>query len=173
MHTSHPSCVNRSANRSRHCNLDVQLPLGSSGGLQPSMRPRAFLRIRLWCFQALPKLLTAWRGPILLKTERNIQKDDSQQISAMLSPQPALYDPHKDTFMCCLKNGTPLAAEASGLINFPTPNTAQIKALGKATNPVQHMIPSPGIHQSFFWPLPFCWDAGDPPLSLLEHRRFW
>lgn len=85
-------------------------------------------------------------------------------------PQPALYDPHKDTFMCCLKNETPLAAEASGLINFPTPNSAQIKALGKATNPVQQMIPSAGLPQSF-WPLPVCWDAGDPPFSLLQHRR--
>lgn len=55
------------------------------------------------------------------------------------------------------------AAEACGLINFPTLNTAQIKALGKATNPVQQMmIASPGLHQSF-WPLPVLWDAGDPP----------
>lgn len=92
------------------------------------MRPRAFLRIRFWCFQALPKLLTAWRGPILLKTNRNRQNDDSHQVSAELSPQPALYDPHKDTFMCCLKNETPLAAQASGLINFPAPNSAEIKA---------------------------------------------
>lgn len=126
MHTSHPSCVNSSANRSRHCTLHVQL--GSSGGLQPSVRPRALLRIRLWCFQALPKLLTAWRGPILLKTNRKRQRDDSHQVSARLSPQTALYDPHRDTFMCCLKNETPLAAQASGLINFLTPNSAQIKA---------------------------------------------
>lgn len=152
MHTSHPSCVNRSANRSRSA-LEAGCPaasgsLGSSGGLQPSVRPRAFLRIRLWRFQALPKLLTAWRGPILAKTNKNRQKDDSHQVSAKLSPRPALYDPHKDTFMSCLKNETPLAAEASGLINFPTPNTAQIKAGGKATNPVQQMIPSSGIHQS-------------------------
>lgn len=168
MHTSHPSCVNRSANRSRHWGLQVQLPLGSSAGLQPSVRPRAFLRIRLWCFQALPKLLTAWRGPVLLKTNRNIQRDDSHRVSAQLSPQPALYDPHKDTFMRCLTNETPLAAEAVGLINFPTPNTAQIKAQGKAANAEQQKILSSGAHQSLVAsPSPLCWDAADPPLSLL------
>lgn len=149
MHTSHPSCVNRSATRSRHCTLHVQLPLGSSAGLQPSVRPGAFLRIRLWCFQALPKLLAARRGPILFKTNRNRQKDDSHQVSAKHSPRAALYDPHQDTFMCCLKNETPLAAQASGFINFPTPNSAQIKA-GKGC-------------KCWAEPDSLCWDTPAPP----------